>query len=176
MEIKIVCGTLCLVTVLLLVLILTRKREGFVSFDTKLTVVDSTIPSEANPDTKQSTTYKVDMSGNGAIPVSISNLEELAAASPTSLKGKNLPKTIDDQTTVSANKMKIDSDAMAEMRRIARKEVQDARRFDTAVIDDEESAEEDSSDPRSRRCRGCEESPCLLQGENYSKSSNNSSC
>lgn len=138
MEVKIVCGSLCMLALLLAVLLLTREREGFASFDTKLTLVDAVLPDPRNPDKKQSATFRVDVSGNpGTIPISISNLSELSGASPSSLKGKNLPQPIDDTTSITANKMKAETDTMAEMRRIARKEIQDARRFDTEVIDDE---------------------------------------
>jgi len=167
-----VCGSLCMLALLLVILLLTRKREGFASFDTKLTVIDAELPDPDNPDKKLSTTFRVDVSGNsgtipinsgtipinsGTIPISISNLSELSGASPSSLKGKNLPQTIDDMTKVTANKMKAETDTMAEMRRIARKEIQDARRFDTEVIDDEY---EESVEMNSRNSGCCKKDNC----------------
>jgi len=126
MEIKVVCGTLCMFSLLLIILLITRKREDFAAFDAKLTLVDPAIPYS-----ELSTIFRVDVSGNNSIPVSISNLSEL-----TGLKGKNLPQPIDTTTKVTANKMKAESDTLAELRRIARKENQDTRRFDTEIIDD----------------------------------------
>ena len=136
MEIKIVCGSLCLFAFLLFFLLITRDREGFATLNTKLTLEDSILPNQSNPNAKPTFSFRVDVSGNEGIPVSISNLSDVSSER---LNGKNLPRTIDDKTNVTASKMKADTDTIAEMRRIARKEIQDTRRFDTSVIDDEDN-------------------------------------
>jgi hypothetical protein len=177
MKIEFICGTLCMLALLLLILMITRTRENFASFDTKVTLGEITTPDPTNPNSKPSASLKFDVTGNGAIPISISNLSDLAAASPTSLQGKNLPTPIDSETTGKAAALKSSQDSLADMRRAIRKELQTERRFQQ-LEDEEEDYEDDyeSDMVDVKRKKSRVRSPALDQGCQYGDSNADSGC
>jgi hypothetical protein len=147
MKIEFICGTFCMIALLLAVLLLTRRRENF-----------SAVPMGG---------LKNDISGNKPLSVIVQNLSDLAAATPTSLQGKNLPKTIDEATSQEAAEVKSKQDSVAEMRRMIRKELQTQRRFqlpEEDLAEAEMDAENDSVRSRSAKPMM---SPALDQGSQF---------
>jgi hypothetical protein len=95
-------------------------------------------------------------------------------ASPTSLKGKNLPAAVDPDTSVDAAKLKSKQDAMANTRRSARRKQQNKRRFmnptedadaDVEADADADADAEDMTPPMPYRPK--RRSPALDQGTQY---------
>lgn len=188
MKVEFICGTLCMIAILLAVMLFTRKHENFATISYKVTE-QTEPPNKENPNVRTSKTT-LDICGNG-IPVAITNLLELSGAMPSNLTGKSQHESVNakpSKISTKANKFGEKQGAMAKLRRAVRKELEDKRKFqntdeDVEDVEDVEDGEmldtdmldsgecNDMSKPNPRRRR----SPALDQGDQF-KGDSCSSC
>lgn len=169
MKIEFICGTICMIAILLVVVLFSRRRENFATLNTNVTLGNVNIPDPDNPNSKPSVELTVDVSGNGAIPIAITNLSEIQGATTSSLQGKNLPKMIDDKISNKASEVKSKQDSVADIRKAVRREIENERRFQLP----EEDLDMIEDKHRTTRLGGCKNygSPALDQGCDYNNDS-----